>query len=431
MSIETTAEEISVNLPEHSEQPVSTSESEPQSADTALEAAAAPLSLERRAYIFNQFYFDLLKKVKQHAKTQKEKMKEARDILRAIKNSYSSYETASVEYLQRFRELVSSAFWDAYKTAEIDAVDQFLLSETASSANVYHNMSVNMIAVVMKDAFILHHYLTIFAILLEEANEADLTKALECLKQFKQTEEPANLDAIANTTIRGHVTRLYTIYTHHMANLLGNQFSDIESTSLGKLAKEIMEEVDLSNLQNSLGEDGDIFKALTDPNSGITSLLGKVSQKMISKLASGEIKQENLLEDAMKFATKLPGLMPGGTSGNGSSSSGGGLDFGNMASMMQSMMGGMGGLGALANLAGGAAGDENSGAGLGLDALTNMMQNMMGSGGNRAKRSMANNPHAVAAQSAARSMVSNSRKTAQIQQIRKKLEKRKAKDSSE
>ena len=33
---------------------------------------------------------------------------------------------------------------------------------------------------------------------------------------------------------------------------------------------------------------------------------------MISKLASGELQQDKLLQDAMSLATKLPGMLPGG-----------------------------------------------------------------------------------------------------------------------
>lgn len=393
-----------------------------------------PLTLEKKAYIFNQFYFDLLKKVKTEAKKKKENSKEARDVLRAIKNSYSSYETGSVEYIQKFEDTMTAEFWEKYYECSLETVDKFVLSDVATTSFVYHNISVAMIMVCLQDAFIVHHYLTIFAILMENMSNDDTTKALTMLKNFKNKDISSEFDTIVNENARKWIVRLYNVYTQQMANVFGNQFADIEQTSLGKLAKEIMEEVDLSTIQNSISNEGDILKSLTDPNSGIASLLGTVSQKMISKLASGEIKQENLLEDAMKFATKLPALGGGGAGAGagglasllgGGGGGAGGLDFGKMTSMMQNMMGMMGGLGG---------GDDDGASGSGgmdMGALMNMMQGMMGGNGAKAKRSMANNPKATAAYSTAKTMSNSARKAAQIQKIRQKIEKRKTKETKE
>lgn len=357
-----------------------------------------PLSLEKKAYLFNQFYFDLLKKLKKHAKQNKEKSKEARNILRSIKNSYISYETGSVEYIQKFEGLMIAEFWKNYCECPVESVNKFLLSEQAFDAYVYNQISVDMIAVCLNDTFVLHHYLTIFAILMQDMTENDVTRAMAILKRLKEKDISQEFESISHLEARKWVQRLYTIYTTQMASAFGDKFADIESTSLGKLAKEIMEEVDLTNLQNSINSDGDVFRALTDPNSGIANLLGTVSQKMISKLASGEIKQENLLEDAMKFASKLPGL-----SGQG----GAGLNLGNMGSMMQNMMGALSG------------DDTSGGGGVDMASLMGMVQGMMGNGG----RSQAQ------AASAAKSALSNARKSAQIKKMRDKMKKRPTKEN--
>lgn len=382
---------------------------------TIVSVQSEPLTLEKKAYLFNQFYFDLLKKLKINAKQNKEKSKEARNVLRAIKNSYSSYETGSVEYIQKFKDAVTAEFWKQYYECPVETVDKFLLTEPAFDAYVYHQISVDMIAVCLQDTFVLHHYLTIFAIMMEDLTNDDMTKAMNILKNMKNKDITAEFETVTNEEARKWIHRLYTIYTAQLSNVFGQQFSDIESTSLGKLAKEIMEEVDLSNIQNSLSNDGDIFKSLTDPNSGIASLLGTVSQKMISKLASGEIKQENLLQDAMKFATKLPGLMPGG---GGAAP---GMDFGKMASMMQNMMGMLGG---------GNDDDDASGSGgMDMGSLMNMMQGMMGGNGGKAKRSMANDPRAAGVHSAAKALSGNVRKSAQIKKLREKIKQRATKEN--
>ncbi len=383
--------------------------------------SAEPLTLEAKAFIFNRFYFDLLKKIKNGAKQSKETSKDARNVLRAIKNSYSSYETGSIEYLQKLQTSIPSTFWEEYRSCEVEAVDKHLSSDSASSAWLYNQISVGMAVSCCNDAFVIHHYLTIFAILLQEVTNADVTRALEIMKGFKGKDIPKEIEDISNTTVRVWIARLHSIYMYQITNVFSSQFSEMETTSIGRLAKEIMDEVDISTIQNSMSNDGDIFKALSDPNSGIASLLGTVSQKMISKLASGEIKQENLLEDAMKFATKLPGMMPGGSSGAAA-------DLGGIASMMQNVMGGL----AQGSKNGNDSDDSDDGmaggSGFNIGSLANMFQGLMGGAG-KSKKPSANNPRAAAASSAARTMSANIRRSAIVQKMRGKMEQRKSKEN--
>lgn len=360
---------------------------------------------ETGVFLFNQYYFDLLKKVKNQAKKHKATNRDARNILRSIKASYASYETGSREYLETFITSIPSSFWDAYYTCAEDKVDAFLSSEDASSAWAYKQISVSMMASCMKDTFVLHNYLTIFAILSQkDANEEDIKKAMEMLKNLKSGDIATEIETITNAHVKRWIVKLHAIYTHNIQHVFKDQLTDIESTSIGKLAKEIMDEVDITAIQNTVSNEGDIFKALADPNSGIASLLGTVSQKMIGKLASGEIKQENLLEDAMKFATKLPGMLQG----SATSSTGLGNELGKMASTVQSMLGG------LAGGDGSAAGAADAMAGLGgLDfgSIANMMQGMMGGAAPR------------------RPPADNARRSAMVQRMRNKMEKAKAKEN--
>ena len=111
----------------------------------------------------------------------------------------------------------------------------------------------------------------------------------------------------------------------------------MENTTLGKLAKEILEDVDVNKLQKSMGENGDVLKSLGDPDSGFGDIISSVSQKMASKLSSGELNQENLMNDAMKFATMMPGMF-GNHPNSSQSGKGGGANMGNMMSMFADLM---------------------------------------------------------------------------------------------
>ena len=148
---------------------------------------------------------------------------------------------------------------------------------------------------------------------------------------------------------------------------------DLESTSLGRLAKEIMEDPEVKNLQDAMRNMGtgdgtgpaDIFSMLggggnSEASGGIAKLMGTVSQKMVQKLMSGEIKQETLLQDAMTFAGKMQGMIPGGMMGD--------------LSKLGGMLGGLGGLGA-------AMGGDAGGGGFDMSQLMSMMGGAMGGGG--------------------------------------------------
>lgn len=378
------------------------SDSEPLSTPPQQAEQVTDCTPEKRVFLFNQYYFDLLKKVKNQAKKQKTTNRDARNILRSIKASYASYETGAEEYLQAFSTSIPASFWDAYYACAEDKVDTFLSADEASSAWTYKQISVSMMASCVKDTFVLHNYLTIFAILSQkDTSDEDIKKAMELLKNLKSGDIAAEIESISSIDVKRWIVKLHAIYTHNITHVFKDQLSDIESTSIGRLAKEIMDEVDVSTIQNTISNEGDIFKALSDPNSGIASLLGTVSQKMIGKLASGEIKQENLLEDAMKFATKLPGMLQG-SAASGSALGG---DIGKMASTVQSMLGGLASGGA-----GGAGGSGDALGGLDFGSIASMMQGMMGG-------------------TARRPPPDSARRSAMVQRMRNKMEKAKAKEN--
>ena len=106
----------------------------------------------------------------------------------------------------------------------------------------------------------------------------------------------------------------------------------LENSKIADMASEISRELDLSAMSQSdnpmdfLGLD-----KLADGNSVLGSIVSKVGSKIQGKLASGELKQEELLSEAVGFLKAFEGA--GGPGG------GGGL--GGLASML----GGLGGLG--------------------------------------------------------------------------------------
>jgi hypothetical protein len=74
---------------------------------------------------------------------------------------------------------------------------------------------------------------------------------------------------------------------------------------------------------------------------------------MATKISNGELKQEGLLQDAMKFASVMPGLFGAGA-GGGAGGGGGGSknqpDMSSMMKMMSAMMSNKEGMEAFSNM---------------------------------------------------------------------------------
>jgi len=307
---------------------------------------------EQQAYVFNQYYIDFLKKVKGFAKEQKETKKEARDILRTIKKRFSTMDKLSMEYINF---LETTQLWEGYAALEdpLQPTEEFLEKE------LYQDIPLSDIIAILKDSYILHHYLALLDLF--HTPDLPVDPVLEVIKVLNHpTEFDTKVDAVQHEVAANKLKRLREMHKKQTRHAFEDELKDIEATSLGKLAKEIMSDINIEDLQKSMTDpNSNIFASIQDPNSGFGKVLSTVSQKMISKISSGELQQETLLQDAMNLATKIPGMLPGDM----------GSQLGNIGGMLQQLqkMGGM--------MGGGGAGGKNKGGG--MDPMA-MMQAMMG-----------------------------------------------------
>ena len=324
-------------------------------------------------YIFNQYYVELLKVCKSNAKSCKDRPgsrgKMARDVLRAIKKHYSSFDKLSPEHIAFFKTEVG-------EVAHKYLVDGVFDETTGSGGTWFQDITFEQVQAFGRD---IQQNLTILGLLIEDS--IDGTKVVEVSRKMADAKEFEDaLDAAFGgegdvgegaTLAKAALTRLRGFYVEEAKTKAAKipsipGLDGIEDTSLGKLAKEIMEDPEVQVLHASLktamegGEGGgpenlmNMFGGGGDSGNNIAKLMGTVSQKMVQKLMSGEIKQETLLQDAMQFASKMGG-MPGGldlssignmlsgmTGGGGAGGGGaGGFDF----SSLMSAFGGAGGAG--------------------------------------------------------------------------------------
>jgi hypothetical protein len=298
-------------------------------------------------FIFNQYYIDLIKRIKTSAKGMKEDEKGenyvfGKGIIKNIRENYITLDKSSDEYILYVKN-ISDTFWSSYINIEnISDTNDWFISDDVKDVCIYKNISVSSIRKLLNDDFLCHHFFSVFYLFMNELSDDNVKIYLSVLQD---TKKEVDLDTIANDLHRKVIVRLNDFKTKKNKETGGIDMSQMEDTMLGKLAKEILEDVDVEKLQKSIGDNGDILKAIGDPDSGFSELISNVSRKMANKISTGELKQENLLQDAIKFASTMPGLFGNQNSQGGAKKSGGQdgqktnePDMGSMMNMMSSMM---------------------------------------------------------------------------------------------
>ena len=298
-------------------------------------------------FIFNQYYIDLIKRIKSSAKAIRDNDKGSDDhafgkgIMKVIKDNYITLDKSSDEYIIYVKSIPED-FWASYTNIDdINASNDWFLADDVKDVCIYKNISVSAIRKLVNDDYLCHHFFSVFYLFMDELSDDDVKLYLSVLQD---TKNEISLDTISNELHRKVIVRLNELKTKKSKETSGIDMSQMEGTMLGKLAKEILEDVDVEKLQKSIGDNGDILKAIGDPDSGFSELISNVSRKMANKISTGELKQENLLQDAIKFASAMPGGIFGNVNqGQGGSSSGGSggakqPDMASMMNMMNSMM---------------------------------------------------------------------------------------------
>ena len=298
-------------------------------------------------YIFNQYYIDLLKKLKNIAKKHKAQSETAKKVLKSIRDNYQTYDKTSEEYLDFFKSNCNyEEFWLPYINLEEDKYNEWLKDDKNLAVEVYKNVSLKDIVKLLRNNYMTHHYLTVFYIYTNEMSEDDITKILKILQEKGDVNMDDEENKIDNENINKIIKRFLKEKSKHDEEVKDDDNDEsmpgmdtLKDTTIGKIAKEIIDDIDLTKIKQTINDEGDIFKALAKPDSGFGELFTNVSQKMSTKISSGELSQEAIFKDAMKFASLLPGMLGTNAGGGNKSSSGGGFDMEAMMNMMSMMNG--------------------------------------------------------------------------------------------
>ena len=281
---------------------------------------------DQLAFLFNQYYFEILTKLKSHAKD-------------AIRKHYAKFDRVSDVYSKRFYEVaipILDAFKarileekkDSTKTAETkdedDDTDEIEFFKGISWFLVKETIEAKML-----DQFLAA--LVIIQALGENKDSEDVVNAVwRVVKEFDSIDKlELPEDHLAMQILKWidsvrsqEKSKREEENNQEIPSALKETLDKIGSTKIGQLATELSKEL---SGKPDLGNIGD--------------MVSKVSSKLQSKLQNGEINQNDLLQETMGMMGSLMNLAGSAT---GSAASGG-----NAVNPLASLFGGLGGGGGI------------------------------------------------------------------------------------
>jgi len=277
--------------------------------------------------IFNQYYYELLTKLRTIAKKHKDNSSTANKVLEVMKDNYKEFDKTSNDYVDYLNANCNEEFWKSYVEVDKENCDDWLKKEENKKICLFKDISIGEISKLLRDNFLCHHFLSVFFIYKNEMSDDTASSILKILQTFSDDFELDNVD------YKKVITRLNNMKTDKVKDDTSFEgMGELKDTTIGKIAKEIIDDVNIDKFKQTISDEGDILKALANPDNGLGELFSKVGNKVTDKISSGELNQDAIMKDAMKFASMLPSMF-----GNSGGSGGGGNGDFNMADMMRMM----------------------------------------------------------------------------------------------
>jgi hypothetical protein len=319
---------------------------------------------------FNKFYNSLIKDLKASND----------DIKIIIKQNYKIFDKLSEDYIIFYNE----QFEDVLHNITIDDIDTELLNNKFIVKGVSMKSIIETITNDTDKKVFWNYFYILTSLLLikkefdsvseEESEQTEhlFNKVLNILSKVQTGDDYQSiLDEILDDDIKLLLSKIDNFSTEKKETEQetesteddnNNPFGKMENSMICNLAKEISNEIDVSNLKVDKPEDILKLMDFTSSNNIVGDIIKKVSSKIHDKISTGELKQEDLFSEAMNMMSMMN--MGGGKGGGNMGGMGG------MADMMSSMM--------------------NMGGAKGGKGMADMMSSMMagGQGGGEAGSSM-------------------------------------------
>lgn len=269
---------------------------------------------EKLVYTFNKFYVDLIKDMKRLSPELKAK----------VKHIYKVVDKSSDEYISFFCDGMSQYFQNMEPSNE--ALQSVCIFKNVSVADVLAHIGEKNVIMTWNYLYVLSALGMLFKLVgaepdNEEANTLLFDKvviAIGIIRGRGTAEAAAVLDDILDDDIRGVLSKIEKVDEAENVDEAATggaaaeddvmkMFAGFENSKICNLAKEISSEIDISNVK--LDSQEDIMKLMdfSSSNNILGNIIGKVSSKMQEKMSKGEMKQEDLIGEAMNMMSMMGG----------------------------------------------------------------------------------------------------------------------------
>lgn len=265
---------------------------------------------EKIIYTFNKFYVDLIKDMKRLSPELKAK----------VKHIYKVVDKSSDEYIQFFCDGMSIHFQNFEPSNE--EIQSVCIFKNVSVAEVLAHIGEKNVIMTWNYLYVLSALGMLYKLVGSEPDNEEATTllfdkvviAIGIIRGRGTSEAGAVLDDILDDDIRGVLSKIEKIdeadaadNTSGGADDVMKMFAGFENSKICNLAKEISNEIDISNVK--LDSQEDIMKLMdfSSSNNILGNIIGKVSSKMQEKMSKGEMKQEDLIGEAMSMMSMMGG----------------------------------------------------------------------------------------------------------------------------
>ena len=265
---------------------------------------------EKIVYTFNKFYVDLIKDMKRLSPELKAK----------VKHIYKVVDKSSEEYIRFFCDGMSIHFQNLEPSNE--DIQSVCIFKNVSFGEVLAHIGEKNVIMTWNYLYVLSALGMLFKLVEAEPDNEESTTllfdkvviAIGIIRGRGTAEAAAVLDDILDDDIKGVLSKIEKIDEAEATPAGGEgaddvmkMFAGFENSKICNLAKEISNEIDISNVK--LDSQEDIMKLMdfSSSNNILGNIIGKVSSKMQEKMSKGEMRQEDLIGEAMNMMSMMGG----------------------------------------------------------------------------------------------------------------------------
>jgi hypothetical protein len=253
---------------------------------------------EKILFTFNKYFYDFVKDLK----------KVAPELKQTLSEHYPVKNKVTDANIKLYAEKLDGECLHLIFTLDID---KFFVSTELAHVLVCHNTTIGdaylQIPPSYRTCMLNYIYIfTLFTLLWKRSSEEGISilfdTSMSVLKAIQQSEDYSLIiDDILDEDVKTLLAKMRNSTSSH-------EKTSLENTKIGSIAREIADDLDLSSMNISKPED-----LLNGTNTAVIGdLVSKVSSKLQQKFASGELKHDDLLKEAMS----MMGTLGGGAGGD-------------------------------------------------------------------------------------------------------------------